>query len=112
MAAANARARVVVDYGPDPADRYARGLLADTLARVMGRLVHGYGADDFNPSTTYHGQDDRRLQNFAGAAHGGATSVVTRDGGHADMSSGIAEGPMGDPARRIFADRLRRRTAL
>lgn len=103
--AVNARKRVIVDYGPDPAESWLRRLVCDTRDRVQGLFVRAYPAED--SQTMFYGYADAG-QDFAGAANPGAVLTTYRDGGNADISSGIVEGPMGDPARRIFAARLRR----
>ncbi len=103
----NETAQVIRDYGPDPNRRHAARLLHDTAMRVQGMLVRPWlGADD-DPYLTFSGYGPG-LQDFVGAASPASTGVTFRDGGNAEISSGIVEGPMGDPARRIFADRLRR----
>lgn len=104
---ANAHTRAVVDYGPDPNDARARGLFRDTLARVQGVLVAPWLGSDHDPSATYSGYGPA-LQDFRGAASPATTGVTFRDGGNAELASGVVEGPAGDPARRMFADRLRR----
>lgn len=108
---ANATPRVVVDYGPDPADRFAGGVLRDVLARVQGFLVPAVVGGDTDPSNVFYGYGPE-LQSFKGAGNRASTTVVYRDGGSPQLSSGIVEGPEGDPARRIFAARLRRGQAL
>lgn len=105
MDAANARVRPIVEYGPDPADSWVRRLTRDISERVQGFIGRVYPAED--QSTMFYGYADAG-QDFAGmAGHVGASGTF-RDGGHADISSGITEGPMGDPARRMFAARMRR----
>lgn len=108
---ANEQVNRVVDYGRDPAERHVRALVRDTVRRVQGFLVAPWVGADHDPSWTFHGYGPG-LQDFRGAASPATTGVTFRDGGSADISSGVVEGPMGDPARRIFADRLRRRRAI
>ena len=110
---ANATARVVVDYGPDPAESWVRRFYADVSARLRGELVAPVLGSDADPERTYGGRlEGVSLQDFDGAASPATTNVAYRDGGHATIAEGIVEGPYGDPARRIFAERLRRRSAL
>lgn len=104
--AVNAQTRVVTDYGPDPADGRARGLIGDLVARMQGYLVPAVVGANGDPSTSFFGYGPE-LQKFTGAA-GAGNGVVYTDGAYPDISSGIVEGPYGDPARRIFAARLKR----
>jgi len=106
--AANARRRTVVDYGPDPADAHARGLFLDTVERVQGLLVPAVVGANGSPETSFLGTLTRAVQNFAGAGNPGATTVVYRNGGNATIHDAIVDGPQGDPARAVFAARLRR----
>ncbi len=106
MRAANAVTRPVTDYGPDPRSP-AAGAIHDGRMRLHGFLVRVVGVADDDPSATFGGAIEGELQQFTGAV-AGANPVTNRDGGHPEVSSAIVEGPMGDPARRIFAARLRR----
>lgn len=108
---ANAEQRAVVDFGRDPAESTVRRLMRDTATRVQGFLVAPWVGSDYDPSRVFYGYGPA-LQDFRGAASPATTGVTFRDGGSADISSGVVEGPAGDPARRIFADRLRRRGPL
>lgn len=103
----NEQPRTIVDYGRDPAESTVRRLVRDTLERAQGFLVAPWVGSDYDPSRVFYGYGPE-LQNFRGAASR-ATSNVTYRAAAADISSGLVEGPLGDPARRIFADRLRRR---
>src|SRR5919106_3858504 len=102
---ANEYTRPVVEYGPDPNDRRTLALVRDTLTRVQGLLVAPWLGADSDPSTTFHGYGPQ-LQDFRGAASPAATGVTFRNGGNAEISSGLVEGTQGDPTRRMFADRL------
>ena len=104
--AANGIRREVIDYGEDPIAP-SRGLVADALARLHGWLVPAYAGGDVDPGGQFFGYGPP-LQNFRGAANPAATLVTYRDGDYAELSSAEVAGTMGDPARRIFADRLRR----
>lgn len=98
--------QVVVDYGPDPADSWVRGLVGNTIARIQGMLGQkAYGNVDGDPMTSWTGPANSP-QSFHGASSRAVVTVVGRDGAYPDIASGIVEGPMGDPARRIFAARL------
>lgn len=107
---ANQRITPASEFGADPADRHAAGLLRDIWTRLQGYRTHPYGPADKDPSTTFNGyaaapQQFRGLQLQTGG-------VPYRDGGSATIASGLVEGPMGDPARRIFAQRAARRSAI
>lgn len=105
---ANEQPRTVVDFGPDPAESWVRRLVANTIARVQGRTgqaaVVGFDGD---PGQTLGGYA-ATSQSFHGAASRATTNVTTRNDGYPDISTGIVEGPMGEPVRRIFAARLAR----
>lgn len=108
MTAANAQARQIVDYGPDPAEGWVRRLVADTSARIQGRLGQkAYVGADGDPETSLGGYANSP-QNFVGAGSRATSLATMRDGGYPTIASGIVEGPMGEPARRIFAARLAR----
>ena len=108
MGFANAQQRVITDFGQDP-NNPAGGLVRDAMRRLHGFLVPVMVGGDADPVTQFHG-DGPPLQDFLGAANRASTTVVFRNGDMPTISSGIAEGPTTDPARRIFADRLRRQT--
>ena len=104
----NERRVCISDFDVDPSRAWADLLLEDTASRVQGLLVAPVIGADHDPEQTYGGAYARSPQSFRGAASPAATNVVYRNGGHPEISSGIVEGPMGDPARRMFAARLRR----
>lgn len=106
--AVNAQPALVTDYGPNPRNP-ARGLLDDLVHRVQGFLVPAVVNPPGDPMTSFYGYGPQ-VQVFTGAAVG--NSVVYRNDGNADISSGVVEGPEGDPARRIFAARLARRGGM
>lgn len=110
LGAVNAQPRTVIDYGEDPTNP-ARALARAAMVRLHGFLVPVPHGGDFDPETQYRGYGPE-VQSFAGLASSGATSVVTNDGAYPELSSAVLAGPMGDPARRILADRLRRRSSL
>lgn len=108
MLPVNASPRVIVEYEGDPAESWARGLFTSLLDRLQGRLgqaaVVGFDGD---PMTTLGGYA-KSPQSFIGAGTRATTNVVTRNGAYPTISSGVVEGPYGDPARRILAARLSR----
>jgi hypothetical protein len=108
---ANSFTQVVTLFGDDPTSggRQGRGILADIWQRVQGARTHPYGPEKADPSTTWNGVLLGDSQQFRGADFLLGGGVAYKDGGAADISSGLVEGPMGDPARRIFAQRLARR---
>lgn len=107
MGAANAVTRQVTDYGEDPISP-SRGLIEEIRTRLHGWLVPAYVGGDTDPDRQFFGYGPP-LQDFKGAANPAATLVTFRNGDYAELSSAESGGPMTDPTRRIFADRLRRR---
>lgn len=109
MSAANQYLAPVSEFGEDPNGRgTARGLLGEIWTRVQGLRTHPYGPADKDASTTFNGyaappQDFRGMN----AINAGATPY--RNGGYATIASGLVEGPLGDPSRRVFAQRMARR---
>ena len=110
MTFVNARPAPVVDFGEDP-NNPARGLIRDAMLRLHGFLVPVIAGGDVDPGNQFFG-DGPQMQSFVGAANPASTNVVFRNGDVPTISSGISEGPVSNPAARIFADRLRRRNAL
>jgi hypothetical protein len=109
MRTANAVSRTVTDYGPNPHNP-AAGAVRDAMARLHGFLVPSVVGSDASAEATFHGYA-RPMQDFRGAAASTGNPVTNHDGGTPEISNALVEGPMGDPARRIFAARLRRRLA-
>lgn len=102
----------IAQFGEDPNGLpTARGLLAQIWERVQGFRTHPYGPEKSDPSITWNGLA-QPPQEFSGLqfALGGARPYT--DGATATIDTGLVEGPMGDPARRIFAQRLARQTAI
>jgi hypothetical protein len=108
---ANGYIRPVVEFGEGPDSRQGRGLLAELWSRVQGARTNPYGAERSDPSLTWNGYGGAP-QMFAGLAHATGGGTPYRDGGSAMIDSGLVEGPMGDPARRILAQRLQRQTSV
>ena len=108
---ANSFTQTVTQFGTDPnsGGRQARGIVADIWRRVQGDRTHPYGPEKADPSITWNGALIADSQQFRGAGFLLGNGLPYKDGGSADISSGLVEGPMGDPARRIFAERLARR---
>jgi hypothetical protein len=102
------------EFGPDPHDRTSAGLMATIWNRLQGARTHPYAPmQGKDASITWNGTSAGAPQAFRGlngAPLGGA--VPYRNGESAMIDSGLVEGPMGDPARRIFAQRLARRSSI
>lgn len=111
--AANSYLAAVTEYGEDPNGRAtARGLLGEIWARVQGFRTHPYGpAQGKDPSITFNGYGPAP-QDFRGMNSINAGGIPYRDGGYATIASGLVEGPLGDPSRRLFAQRLARRSPI
>lgn len=107
--AVNAYVQPVTEFGGDPAESWVRRLVTDAINRLQGRFgqaaVLGFDGD---PETSLGGTLTGSPQSFIGAASRATTNVTNRDGAYPSMSSGVVTGPMGDPARRILANRLTR----
>lgn len=108
---ANQYPQIVTQFGEGPDSRQGRGLFQEIWTRVQGARTHPYGPEKSDPSTTFNGTADSP-QNFTGLNAPLGGGVPYRDGGSATIASGLVEGPMGDPARRIFAQRLARQTSI
>jgi len=107
MPPANSYTAPVQEFGEDQLGAgLLRSIFRDVWARVQGRAgTSYYGGADGDPEATLGGYAVSP-QSFVGVA--GRNSQVTTNGAYPTIASGIVEGPMGDPVRRIFADRLGR----
>lgn len=110
MPLANAYTAPVQEFGQDPVGAgLFRGMWRDIWARVQGQAgTSYYGGADGDATATLGGYANSP-QSFIGAGLA-RNPVTTNNGAYPTISSGIVEGPMGDPVRRIFADRLGRGT--
>lgn len=106
---ANEQPRAVVDYGADPRERFASSLFSMLWTTVQSRWTAPYRPADDNPNGGTFTGLHQPVQAFMGADFLAANPVQYTNGGYPMIDTGLIEGPMGDPARRIFADRLRRR---
>lgn len=106
---ANSYIAPVQEFGEDQLGAgLFRGMWRDIWARVQGHAGQAYyGGADGDPERTFGGVGNSP-QSFVGVAMGVRTQAVTNNGAYPTIASGIVEGPMGDPARRIFAARLQR----
>lgn len=108
---ANQVRAAVTNFGIGPDARQGLGLVRDLWSRVQGARTHPYGPEKSDPSITWNGVA-QSPQDFAGFNVPLGGGVPYRNGGSATISSGLVEGPMGDPARRIFAQRLKRQSSI
>lgn len=108
---ANQYVRPVVEFGEGPDSRQGRGLFREIWTRVQGFRTHPYGPEKSDPSITWNGYANGP-QDFRGFNMPLSGGTPYRDGGSPTISSGLVEGPMGDPARRIFAQRLKRQSSI
>jgi hypothetical protein len=107
---ANEHIAAIAEFGADPRERVAGGLFREIWTRVQGLRTYPYAPADKDPSTTFNGLG-AAPQDFHGLTSPGG-GLPYRNGGSAMLDTGLVEGPMGDPARRIFAQRLARRSAI
>jgi hypothetical protein len=110
MGFANQYTAPTAEFGADPRDRWAGTLLHDVWTRLQGARTHPYGPEKGDPSTTWNGYAGDP-QAFRGLQAPLGSGTPYRPGGFATIDSGLVEGPLGDPARRIFAQRLARRNS-
>jgi hypothetical protein len=110
---ANAVARTVVDYGIDasgPALGYRQALERSYQLVFRGLTSVAMIGDKGRPEDVFGGALPYQVQMFSGLAGLSGNIVTYRDGGTAGLENAIGPAqPMNDAARRIFADRLRRR---
>ncbi|NUP79754.1 MAG: hypothetical protein HOV96_19635 [Nonomuraea sp.] len=106
---ANSYTAPVQEFGEDQLGAgMFRSIFRDIWARVQGRAGQAYyGGFEGSPENTLGGYGNSP-QSFIGVAGRGRSDSITTNGAYPTIASGIVEGPMGDPVRRIFADRLRR----
>jgi hypothetical protein len=104
---ANEGRQAVATFGVGPDARQGLGLFREIWTRVQGLRTHAYGLEKSDPSITFNGVA-QAPQSFSGLNQPLGGGQAYRNGGSATIASGLVEGPMGDPARRIFAARLKR----
>ena len=102
----------VTEYGDDPRDGRFRSLFGRIWNTVQSCYTAPYRPADDDPNGGVFTGLHTPVQAFMGADFLAANPVQYNDGGYPTIDTGLIEGPMGDPARRIFADRLRRRGAM
>lgn len=104
MPFANYRPERAAVFGEDPNNPSA-GVFQDVWTRVQGFLVRVVGGGDTDPTTHFHGDLGRPIQNFTGSAAAIGTGSLYR------TSPTIAQdgqATLEDPARRQLMARLRR----
>jgi hypothetical protein len=109
MPYANQRKAVVADFGADPNDSVTTGLMGRIWNTLQGKYTAPYRPDDNNPQGGIYTGLHTPVQAFMGSNQLGANPVQYNNGAFPTIDTGLIEGPMGDPARRIFAQRLARR---
>jgi hypothetical protein len=112
MTFANQRQAVVTEFADDPRDGLFASLFGRLWNTVQSRYTAPYLPADDDPNGNSFTGLAAPVQAFMGADFLAANHVTYTDGGYPTIDTGLIEGPMGDPARRIFADRLRRRREM
>lgn len=105
---ANQSAQTIAEFGPDPNNRRIRWLMTRQVWDDQSMYTSPYGPSELNPGRFHPGYMDDP-QNFVSFNQHGGSEVPYRTGAFPDTSSAIVTGPMGDPSRRVFAERLARR---
>lgn len=109
---ANQRTGVVCEFVDDPRDAQFSNLFGRLWNTVQSKYTAPYRPADDDPNGGVFTGLHTPVQSFMGADFLAANPVQYNNGGYPTIDTGLIEGPMGDPARRIFADRLRRRGGL
>lgn len=104
----NETIQLASSFGADPNDLVIHSL----QSRIHGYLQSHYtpyvGPSEINPGRFWPGYAPSP-QSFTGMAGQGGSGVVYRTGAFPQTDSAVIAGPLGDPSRRIFAERLARR---
>lgn len=108
MAFVNYQPEVAAVFGRDP-NNPAAGVLHDAWLRLNGFLVAVVGGGNTDPSTHYHGDLGRPIQNFTGAAAAIGTGSLYRTNPTIAQDGNTT---IEDPARAMLAARLRRGVSL
>jgi hypothetical protein len=106
--ARNARRITITTFDPDPTGQVAVGLTANIWARVQAAWATRYGIANGSPAVSFTGYLTRTQPFLGNNAAGGGNANPYRNNGSPTIDTGLIEGPMGDPARRIFAERMAR----
>jgi hypothetical protein len=109
---ANERRAPITEYGADPRDGRFQSLMGRLWNTVQSRYTAPYLPADDDPNGRVFTGLHTPVQAFMGADFLPGNPVQYANGAFPTIDTGLIEGPMGDPARKIFADRLRRRGGL
>ncbi|MEU0788038.1 hypothetical protein ABZ341_41730 [Streptomyces sp. NPDC006173] len=109
---ANQERATVTEFGADPRDGVFQRLTGRLWNTLQSKYTAPYLPADDDPNGRAFTGLHNPVQAFMGADFLAANYVQYNDGGFPMIDTGLIEGPYGDPARRIFADRLRRRGGL
>lgn len=105
----NQGVQLIASFGSDP---NAAGINNGLASKIHGYLQSWFtpyvGPSEVNPGKFWPGYAPSP-QSFAGMAGFGGSAVVYRTGAYPQTDSAVIAGPLGDPSRRIFAERLARR---
>jgi hypothetical protein len=109
---ANERRAAVTEFGADPRDGTFLALAGRLWNTVQAKYTAPYRPADDDPNGMVFTGLHTPVQAFMGADFLAANPVQYNNGAYPTIDTGLIEGPMGDPARRIFADRMRRRGGI
>lgn len=110
---ANRLLQIVLDFGRDPNNEPIRGLMNYQVADAQGASATVYRPSSLNPGYEWTGYvDDPPLQNFVHYSGTQGNAPIYRTGAFPQTDSAIVSGPLGNPARRVFAEQLRRRRVV
>lgn len=108
---ANQSTQTIADFGPDPNNRAIRFLMSRQWVDNQSGYTQVYGPSELDPGRFWPGYLDSP-QDFVSFNQSGGSTVPYRSGAYPQTDSAIVTGPMGDPARRVFAERLARRRGI
>lgn len=109
--AANAVRVEIVEFAGDArSEARARGLAGEIHSRLQGYGSAAYVGDRGDPNQSFYGYH-APLQNFAGFGDTGGLGANPNvyAARSAQLSDGAVDEPYADPAKRILAERMRRR---
>lgn len=107
----NQRVEVSAVFGPDPNTAPIHAFMSRVHGYLQARYTPYVGPNEGNPGRFWPGYAPSP-QSFTGMAGQGGSAVVYRTGAYPQTDSGVVTGPLGDPSRRIFAERLARRQGI
>jgi hypothetical protein len=109
---ANQRRAAITEFGADPRDSIFQLLMGRLWNTAQSKYTAPYRPADDDPNGMVFTGLHNPVQAFMGADFLAPNHIQYNNGGYPTIDTGLIEGPMGDPARKIFADRLRRRGSL